>query len=102
MVTKNWHMDSKSDAQLRVDSLSEEYQTYINELKIAWKKKNKPPSFTDVYEILRQDQREQIDRYISDWAKYITPFAEAWWKKHGFGIIWPDDNSEPMQLYELK
>lgn len=94
-------MDSKSITQLEVDSLSVEYRSYIDKLEIAWKKENKPPSFTDVYEVLRPDQREEIDQYISNWAKYITPFAEAWWKVRGFGVIWPDDDSKPMQLYEL-
>ena len=92
-------MDSKSITQLEVDSLSVEYRSYIDKLEIAWKKENKPPSFTDVYEVLRPDQREEINQYMSNWAKYITPLTEAWWKVRGMGVQWPDDDSKPMQLY---
>ncbi len=82
-------------------ALSIEYEKYIEELRIKWKRENKPPQFRDVYEVLRPDQIKEIDDHINRWATYVTPFAEAWWKERGWGVIWPDDDSKPMQAYKL-
>ncbi len=32
----------------------------------------------------------------------IGPVAEAWWKERGYGCVWPEDDSEPMKVYELE
>ncbi len=81
--------------------LDAEYRIYISELKTAWKHKNSPPQFRDVYEVLRPDQMEQLDDHIDLWARYVTPFAEQWWRERGYGVIWPEDDSKPMQLCKL-
>lgn len=46
-------------------------------------------------------ERTEVAEKMSAWERYITPLAEDWWKKRGYGVRWPDDNSEPMKVYEL-
>lgn len=95
-------IDPKQQPDLeKFKSLCKEFKTYIHELKTKWDKDNRPSKFRDVYEVLRPDERKQIEDYIDRWARYITPIAEAWWKEHGYGVNWPDDNSKPVGYYRL-
>jgi D-mannonate dehydratase len=82
-------------------SLCEEFKIYIGKLETEWKQNNKPPKFRDVYEVLRPDERKQIQDHINHWVSYVTPVAEEWWKDRGYGVIWPDDNSKPVGYYKL-
>ncbi len=82
-------------------SLCKEFETHIGKLKIEWTNDNSPPEFRDVLEVLRPHEREQIENHINRWDKYITPIAEAWWKERGYGVNWPDDNSQPVGYYRL-
>ncbi len=83
------------------ESLCKEFRIYIDELKTKWKVNNRPPQFKDVYEILRPDEKAQIESHINNWDRYITPIAEEWWKQRGYGVNWPDDNSKPVGYYKL-
>ena len=91
-----------SEKQTKFDSLNKEYETYISKLKAEWHRNNKPPQSRDVYEVMNREDREKVAWYIREWSIYITPFAEAWWKERGYGVIWPDDDSKPMKVYELE
>ena len=84
-----------------INSLNIEYKDYILKLKRDWSSQNKLPESKDVYEVMRKDDQQKVHQYITNWGSYVTPFAEAWWKERGFGVVWPDDNSEPMQVYKL-
>ncbi len=90
-----------SITQEEVDLLTEDYVVYIRILKIEWFSKNRVAT-THVYEVMSPEEREEVDRLISRWKEYITPLAESWWGKHGFGVVWPEDDSMPMKLYKLK
>lgn len=83
------------------ESLCKEFEIYISELKTKWKGDNSPPQFKDVYEVLRPDQRKQVDDHINNWDRYVTPIAEDWWKERGYGVNWPDDTSKPVGYYRL-
>lgn len=92
---------AKISTQELVDSLNIEYEDYILELKREWFSRNKRPESKDVYEVMSKDDRQKVHQYIVDWGSYVTPFAEAWWKERGFGVVWPDDDSKPMKVYKL-
>lgn len=78
-----------------------EFRTYIEDLKSKWMTGKRVDS-KEVYEVMRPEDRARVDSIIDAWARYITPFAEAWWKERGYGVIWPDDNKEPMQVVRLE
>lgn len=83
---------------------NEQYATYIDDLKSEWLAENRIRSNgfgSDCYETMNPTQREEVHNRINQWERYITPLAEAWWKERGYGIIWPDDNAQPMKLYKL-
>lgn len=94
-------MQQDTTTQAEVDALNVEYEAYIQELWRPWLQENRVRS-RDVYEVMRSEEQELIHRRIEQWARYVTPFAEAWWKEHGFGVVWPDDNSKSMQVYKLE
>jgi hypothetical protein len=77
-----------------------EFRTYVEELKRKWTVGKRVDS-KEVYEVMNARDRERVDNIIDAWGRYITPFAEAWWKERGYGVVWPDDNSEPMQVVKL-
>ncbi len=87
--------------QSEFDALNKEYETFIHHLQANYLSQNKVDS-KDVYEVMHPNDRAKVDGVIVSWAKYITPLAEAWWKERGCGVIWPDDNSKPMQVYKLE
>jgi hypothetical protein len=82
-----------------------EYTEYIGQLKSEWLSKNRRRSNgfggSDLYETMSEQEREKVHNTMDQWPKYITPFAEAWWKERGYGVIWPENNSETMKLYLL-
>jgi hypothetical protein len=84
-----------------IDALNKQYGEYIGRLKTSWLSENRMRS-GEVYEVMRSEERAEVHRRIAAWGRYITPFAEAWWKERGYGIVWPDDNSKPMQIYRLQ
>jgi hypothetical protein len=83
------------------ETLSEEYKEYIQKVKADWFPSNKP-KINGLYELMSADQHKQVENFRKRWADYITPLAEAWWKKHGYGCVWPEDDSDPMQIYKLE
>jgi hypothetical protein len=86
--------------QAEINVLNDEYKAYIDRLRVAWLAENRVHS-RDVYEVMRPEDQRRVHARIAQWATYVTPFAEAWWKERGFGVIWPDDNAEPMRIYKL-
>ncbi len=88
-------------AQNEFVALDEEYRAYIDKLKAGWLSKDRVTS-KNVYEVMRPEERAQVHQRIARWGRYVTPFAEAWWKERGYGVVWPDDDSKPMQVYKLE
>jgi hypothetical protein len=86
--------------QAEVDDLNVEYKKYIEGLWARWIPENRVRS-RDVFEVMRPEEQAKVRRVADLWADYVTPFAEAWWKERGYGVIWPKDNSKPMQVYKL-
>jgi hypothetical protein len=97
MIKTNEAKTIRTEAEL----LWREFKEYVDVLKRDWLRNNRVDS-KDVYEVMRPDQREQVQGKIRQWEAYITPFAEAWWKERGYRVIWPHDNSEPMQIQKLE
>lgn len=81
--------------------LCSEYDEYIRKLRNVWLAR-KRSYFNDVYEVMNPQQRAQVQKVIDDWATYITPLAEAWWRERGYEIIWPEDNSEPTTFRKIE
>lgn len=95
-------MSEIASAQAEVDVLNAEYEVYVRELRREWFAKNQPRVDSgDVYEVMRPDDKARVRGCIDRWKKYITPIAETWWKERGYGVVWLDDDSKPMQLYRL-
>ncbi len=94
-------MNKATSEEAVVQALNEEYITYIERLRAAWLTENRVHS-RDVYEVMRQEERDKVHACIARWAVYVTPFAEAWWKERGYGVSWPEDNSEPMKIFKLE
>ncbi len=88
-------------AQTELEALGKEFKSYIEDLRKGWLRQNRIDS-RDVYEVMRPEDRARVQGRIRQWESYITPPAEAWWKERGYGVIWPDDNSKPMQVQRLK
>lgn len=81
--------------------LNEEFITYVEQLRREWLAKNRPHTI-NVWEVMHPFEREQVEQCRADWGKYITPLAEAWWRERGYGVMWPNDNSQPMKVYKLE
>jgi hypothetical protein len=93
-------MNTDTSEQSEVDALDKEYREYVERLRIPWLFENRVRS-KNVYEVMDEEERKEVHERMAAWSRYITPLAEAWWKKRGYGIIWPDDDSKPVQLYKL-
>lgn len=93
--------------QAEIDALNGQYKVFIDRCRRQWlQKNNKPPSFSmfgggGLYE-LDPEERARVDRVIRNWGKHITPIAERWWRRRGFGIRWPDKSSDPCQFFKLE
>ena len=94
-------MKRNTSEQAKVDALNAEYKAYVDRLRAKWTRQNRVDS-NDVFEVMHPSEREEVYRVITRWAAYITPLAEAWWRRRGYGVIWPDDNSKPMKLCRLE
>lgn len=88
-------------AQNELEALWREFKIHVEGLKREWLRQNRVES-RDVFEVMRPEERERVHGRIRQWERYITPLAEAWWKERGYGVIWPDDNSKPMQIQRLE
>ena len=94
-------MGQDVNVQAAVATLNKEYERYIRNLQAEWLSRNRVDS-RDVYEVMRPHERAEVHNRIAEWGRYITPLAEAWWRERGYGVIWPDENSQPMQVYPLE
>lgn len=94
-------MDQAASATAEVEALDKEYRAYIDKLRAAWLSENRMSS-RDVYEVMRPEERARVHQRIAQWRSYITPFAEAWWRERGYGVVWPADDSKPIQFYKLE
>jgi len=88
------------DNQAEFMALDAEYRKYVGKLQAAWIARNRSTS-RDVLEVMSPRDREEVDNIIARWGRYITPLAEAWWRERGYEVIWPDDNSKPVQFRKL-
>lgn len=93
-------MNRAAHEQTEFVTLDQEYKKYISELSTKWNRNNRVDS-RDVYEVMRPEQQEEVHRRIAQWSYYITPLAEAWWKKLGYEVVWPNDNAKPMKVRKL-
>lgn len=82
-------------------ALRKEYWRYIEGLRRPWFAANRSRS-KDVFEVMSKRDRAEVHDIMARWEQYISPLAEAWWKEHGYGIVWPDDNTKPEQYYKLE
>lgn len=94
-------MTQPAVTQAEIDALFAEHKAYIDDLKRKWLAQNRMDS-KDVYEVMRPQEREEVHRRIAQWGRYITPIAEAWWEERGYGVVWPEDNSETMRVFRLE
>lgn len=83
-----------------------EYEAYNTQLKREWlaesrHRGNRWDGTGDVYEVMRPEEQAKVHAVIDHWKEYITPLAEEWWKKRGWKIVWPEDDSQPVQLYHM-
>jgi len=93
-------MGKDSATQREVTNLNKEYEHYITKLKREWLSENRPQT-TELYELMDEEERGKVHACMRNWSSYITPLAEKWWKERGYGCIWPEDDSKPMQIYKL-
>ena len=94
-------MPKVASVQTEVDALNAQYEAYVRGLKADWLAQNRVDS-KDVWEVMHPSEREKVYQAIDRWVAYITPLAEAWWKERGYGVVWPADDSKPMQVYKLQ
>lgn len=87
--------------QEEFDALDKEYREYICRLRSEWILQNRVHS-NDVYEVMRPEEQARVHSRIDQYKRHITPIAEAWWKKRGFRVVWPDDDSMPMKLHKIE
>lgn len=86
--------------QAKFDALTTEYRQYVDGLQAAWLAKNRPRRGA-VLEAMDPYERAQVTQTIAAWSAYITPLAAKWWEERGYGVMWSDDGSRPMKVYEL-
>ena len=72
------------------------YADIITRLRIIWVAKNKPHS-ENVWEVMHDSEKREVELVIHMWDRYVTPLAEAWWKRRGYTIHWPENNNEPCR-----
>lgn len=94
-------MNGTQSAQLEAYTLGKEYKVYIDTLWARWIMEH-PFHCRNVYEAMDPWEREELQRHIDKWGVYITPFAEKWWRERGYGVRWPEQNTEPMKIFKLE
>jgi len=88
--------------QAEIDALNKEYKDFIERVRSRWlRRNNRPPRTWRLYE-LDTEERTRVAAVIRKWEEYITPLAEKWWERRGFGIRWPEKSSDPCQIYKLE
>lgn len=88
--------------QAAISTLNQEYKNFVERLRRRWlRDNNRRPKEWRLYEI-DAEERQRVDRVILGWEHYMTPIAERWWKRRGFGIRWPEKSSDPCQIYKLE
>lgn len=93
-------MSQVAASSTELNTLWEEHKAYVGDLKATWLVQNRMNS-RNVLEVMPPQERAEVHRRIAEWARYITPLAEAWWKERGYRVVWPDDNSKSMQVFKL-
>lgn len=94
--------DLKDPAQAEFNALQGEYKKFVERTKKKWMRNNNhPPKAWVLYELDAQE-RKRVHGVIRGWEEYITPVVERWWKRRGFGILWPEKSSDPCQIYRIK
>lgn len=85
-----------------IHALNESYKLFIDRLRARWlRDNNHRPKAWVLYETDEQE-RARVEGVIRAWERYVTPIAERWWQKRGFGIIWPEESSDRCQIYKLE
>lgn len=84
----------------KIDALNKQFEAYIRKLRVEWIAKNRVHS-QDVYEVMRPEEQARVRGIAAQWPKYITPLAEAWWSARGYGLTWPNDDSQPVKIHKL-
>lgn len=88
--------------QTDISALNKEYKKFIERVQKRWlRDNNRPTKEWRLYE-LDAEERRRVDGVIHGWEQYVTPVAERWWKRRGFGIRWPEKSSDPCQIYKLQ
>ena len=90
-----------TSAPNELKDLLREFREHVETLKREWLHRNRIDS-KEVYEVMRPEERVSVNTRIRAWERYITPLSETWWKERGYNVIWPDDNSKPMQIQKLE
>jgi len=85
----------------RARLLDIEYQRFISNERIKWHIENRFHS-RNVWEVMSEYERKEVAEYTKKWARHITPISEKWWKERGYGVIWPENDEDPMKVYELE
>jgi hypothetical protein len=86
--------------QAEVAALNVDFKQYLTGLRTDWLAQNRLDS-RDGYEVLRPEEQAAVKRLIRQWNGYITPLVEIWWENHGYGVIWLDDDSQPIKVYKM-
>jgi hypothetical protein len=90
----------RDPATQRFKRLNIEFYQYVETLRKEWLLKNQGyPG--KVYETMSPKEQAEVQDKIMAWREYITPLAEAWWQERGYELFWPEDDSTPVQLFEL-
>ena len=98
----NGALSERSLTQTEISALNEAFKTFIERSQKRWlRNNNRPPREWRLYE-LDAEERQRVDGVIRSWEQYVTPAAERWWKRRGFGIRWPEKSSDPCQIYKLE
>ncbi len=93
---------NQAESQEKFAEYSREFERYINTLRQEWLTKHRIKFGNVVYETMNQEERERVNSVIRSWGVYITPLAESWWKERGYGMTWPEDDTEPVEIFPLK
>ncbi len=87
--------------QTAFEQLCPDYRAYIEQLRTAWLETKRVTS-KKVLELMCPDERAEVDVRVAEWARHVTPLANAWWKERGYGVIWPADDTKPEQHFKLE
>ena len=91
-------MGNNRDAVTNADeqefrTLHKQYEEYVRNERSAWLARAQL-RFKNVYEVMSEAERRDVQQCMFEWEYYITPLAEAWWKERGWTIHWPSKNTD--------